>query len=372
MPAPRPAPTRAPDVAVIGAGAVGLSTAYALLERGLEVRVYETGLPGNAQSGGQARIFRHAHGDPRLVADTVTSRQTYDDWSRDLGVELVSPDGAVALGPQVHDQLPMLTEAGVDARLVDPEEVARLVPILGSYDGPAMLDPRGGSIRTRALVSALVEELGDRLTTDEVISVRHVGDEVEVRAGASTHRYRRVVVCAGQQSPRIARTLGASLPIEQAAHVRLTYAVRGAAPQQLATLQDSSGHFGASGIYAAALPGNTHFAVGNPDATPAQQDGTLLDPGQLDQFAEDATDYVRAALPGLDPEPVDVRHCWVTRLPWGEDGIGVWDLDGVLVPAGHNLFKQAPGLGRQLAAVVDGEELPDHLRPEARLGAVTA
>lgn len=45
------------DIGVIGAGIVGLSTAYALLSAGESVRVYERGLPGNAQSGGEARFF---------------------------------------------------------------------------------------------------------------------------------------------------------------------------------------------------------------------------------------------------------------------------------------------------------------------------
>jgi sarcosine oxidase len=67
-----------------------------------------------------------------------------------------------------------------------------------------------------------------------------------------------------------------------------------------------------------------------------------------------------------------VRHCWVTQLPWGEDGLAVWEADGVLFPVGHNLFKQAPGLGRKLAATADGEPLPELLRPEARLGAASA
>jgi sarcosine oxidase len=46
------------DVAVVGAGIVGLSTAYALSRSGVRVALYERGVPGNGQSGGDSRIFR--------------------------------------------------------------------------------------------------------------------------------------------------------------------------------------------------------------------------------------------------------------------------------------------------------------------------
>ena len=361
-----------PRVAVIGAGIVGLSTAYALLERGVEVCVYEQGEPGNGQSGGVSRIFRHAHDDPRLVAAARASRAAYREWGGRLGVEMVSADGAVAIGPAVEEHLPLLVDGGVAARRIDADELARRVPLLAGFDGPAMLDEEGGSIRTTATIAALSAALGDRLVRDEGISVRPVGDGegdgVEVRSGGRTDTYDRVVACAGRGTPALARTLGLSLPVAQAAHVRLTFAVRGEAPSTLATLQDSSGVFGETGVYAAAAPGNATYGVGLSQTTPARDDASLPVPAGLDELAARARDYVARALPGLDPEPVDVRHCWVTTLPWSDDAMAVWEAGGVLLPVGHNLYKQAPGLGRRLAAAAAGEPLDASLRPEARLG----
>jgi sarcosine oxidase len=333
------------------------------------VRVYEHGVPGNAQSGGESRIFRHAHDDIRLIEATRESRAAYQAWSERLGVELVSDDGAVAIGPAVDARLPLLQGAGVAARRLDPAELAERVPVLAGYDGPAMLDERGGSIRTTAAIRALTAALGDRLVHDEVLAVRPAGGRVEVRSGGGTCLYERVVVCAGRGTSRLARAVGLSLPVRQAAHVRLTFAVRGEPPATLATLQDSSGAFGETGVYAAATPGNVAYSVGLSGNTAAREDGSLLAPDELADLDRRAADYVRRAMPGLGPEPVDLRHCWVTALPWGDDGLAVWERDGMLFPVGHNLFKQAPGLGRRLAAAVDGEALANSLLPDSRLGA---
>lgn len=59
---------------MIGGGIVGLSTAYALSEQGVGVRLYEAGLPGDGQCAGESRFFRHAHDDSRLVAFARESR----------------------------------------------------------------------------------------------------------------------------------------------------------------------------------------------------------------------------------------------------------------------------------------------------------
>ena len=70
----RVGPAAAMRVGVVGAGIVGLATAYELAALGTNVTVYERATPGAGQSGGESRIFRHAHDDERLVALAVESR----------------------------------------------------------------------------------------------------------------------------------------------------------------------------------------------------------------------------------------------------------------------------------------------------------
>ncbi|MDQ3570613.1 MAG: FAD-binding oxidoreductase [Actinomycetota bacterium] len=359
------------EVAVIGAGIVGLSTAYSLTERGAAVTLYERGQPGNGQSGGDSRLFRHAHDDPRLVRLASASRQIWSEWEARLGVELVSADGVVALGPTAERRLGVLEEVGgVAARPVDGAKLCERLPLLEGYSGAATLDEAGGSIRARAAIEALAGQLEASLVADEVISVRPVaGGRVEVRAGGSCAEYVSVVVCAGQVTGRLARGVGLSLPVTLTAQVRATFALRGDPPARLACLQDGSGHFGESGIYAAPLSGNRHYALGLSQTVQVNEDGSLLDPAALAELSERAGGYVRRALPRLDPEPVDYRHCWVTEVPWSEDGFAVWEADGIFFVAGHNLFKQAPALGRALAQAALGEGLDNEMRPEAELGA---
>lgn len=359
------------DVAVIGAGIVGLSAAFAVVERGGSVRVYESGVPGNGQSGGDSRIFRHAHDDPRLVEIARRSREVWREWQQRLGVELVSDDGAVAIGPGAEQRLQAIEAAGdVEARMIGADELAARLPILAAYDGPALLDPGGGSIRTRTAIDALAGELGKALVADEVISIRTLEDSsIELLAGGERGRFASAIVCAGHDTLRLARQAGLEIPLALAAHTRLSFAVRGEPPPALACLQDGDGRFGETGTYAAASPGNGVYNLGLSQTTPARDDGTLVEPAELGELAERAHAYVRRALPGLAPEPVEIRNCWVTELPWSSDAMAVWEAGEVLIPAGHNLFKQAPGLGRALAARALGEPLADELRPAARLGA---
>jgi sarcosine oxidase len=360
-----------PEIAVVGAGIVGLSVAFALRERGVAVRVLDPGTPGNAQSGGASRIFRHAHDDPRMVAAARASRLLWREWGDRLGIETVSGDGAVAIGDAVPRRLAVLRDdGGVPARALDPGELAALLPALAAYEGPAMIDEAGGSIRTEAAVAALVAALGDAVVADEVLAVRPRDDgRVEVVAGGGRRTYAGAVVCAGRGTAPLARAVGVEPPVALAAHIRMTFPVRGPAPDRLPCLQDSSGAFGETGVYAAALPGNGLYGLGIAETVAAGADGALADTAGLEALAARTCAYVARALPGLDPEPTGARACWVTELPWGPDGVAVWPAGGALFLAGHNLFKQAPGLGVALADMVTGREPSLDLRPAARLGA---
>lgn len=357
------------DVAVIGAGIIGLSTAYQLAQQGSTVTVYETGTPGFGQSAGQSRIFRHAHDDPRMVELAVRARAHWRRWEDELGAPLVSGDGGLALGDTAVRRLPAMQQySEIGAREIDSGELRTLLPQLADYDGPAVFDPTAGSIHTRTAIELLSAALGDRIVREQAISVRIVDDSVQVRCPTLVGDHGAAVVCAGRATAALARSVGIEIPVQLGAHVRVSFAVRDNSIGRLPTLQDGSGEFGFSGIYAAAYPDRSAYGLGLSDTVDADPDGTIVDGDTLARYAHDAGAYVSRALPGLDATPTGIVHCWVTTLPWGDDGVAIWQNGPVLAVAGHNLFKHAPTIGETLALSVDVGSVPDPFTPASRLG----
>lgn len=355
------------NIAVVGAGIIGLATAHALRAQGATVTVYDPADPGSGQSAGHSRIFRHAHDDARMVALAARSRRLWRTWEEEFDVELISPGGALNLGAAAKQKLATLELEQVPARLIDTGELAGALPLLAPFGGRAMLDESGGAIHTRATFAALVGRLHGALAREEVLGMRRIStDRVEIRTQTGLHTHDRAVVCAGTGTGALASGLGVTIPMRVATLVRVTFAVRGEPQAALPTLQDSSGAFGETGVYATPYPGNARYSVGLSD------DVDITAPGGAEQLAaltERTRRYAEKALPGLDPTPVGYVHCRITELPWHPDGCAVWDAGPVTMIAGHNLFKQAPALGQDLAQIALGAPMPQHLRPEAQLGA---
>ena len=337
------------EVAVVGAGIVGLAAADSLARGGVDVVCFEGAEPGSGQSAGYTRVLRHIHYAAARVELVRRARRGWDEWS-DLGTEPLIGDEGVLFASRDADELAsMLAEAGVDHRIVDEEEQRRLLPILSPPGGPALYDVRGGAIRVRETIAALVKRLGDRLVREEVLAIDREG-RVETALGA--RRFGRVLVCAGARTAELAAPLGVSLPLEIRDHTRVTFRPR-ERHGKLACWMDRTDVYGAT-VYSGPVAPLGGFAVGlaTEDSDP---------PGSVARVRA----YVEKALPGLDPEPIDTVTRPLTILPWHPDAFALWEADAALVFAGHNLFKFAPLLGDLLAEACGGS-IPPELRPPDR------
>src|SRR3954470_13713579 len=88
------------DVAVIGAGAMGSSTAWWLARRGADVVLFEQFAPRHSQgsSHGGTRIFRFAYYDPFYVRMAQTALPLWRELESDAGETLLDITGAVDHG----------------------------------------------------------------------------------------------------------------------------------------------------------------------------------------------------------------------------------------------------------------------------------
>lgn len=341
------------EVAVVGAGITGLATAYELLRRGVEVRIFEAARPGAGQSAGRTRIFRHAHRRLDLVERAVEARVIWEEWEEELGARLLGREGMLLTGPTAVEVAALLDEAGTPGRLLDEREQADVLPIFSPPGDPALLDELGGSTDVRAAIELPARALGDRLVLAEVFAV-DPGEPAVIETSEGIWEAGRAVLCAGAGVASLAPELG--IPVTLSCHARATFRVRNAAlAGRLPALQEQTGAFGEV-VYAAAFPGEPLYAVGLAGDDADVQLGAPTEP-----LVERIAAYVREALPGLDPEPVGVRLCVPTELPDGPDRFEVWQRGSVLALAGDNLFKFGPWLGRMLAAAACGEREPEGL-----------
>ncbi|WFE30112.1 FAD-dependent oxidoreductase [Solwaraspora sp. WMMD791] len=361
---------RAIDVAVIGAGVLGLATTDALVRRGVDVLCFDGRPPGQAQSGGLTRTFRHRHDNDLVVQLAVEAREGFRQWERRSGRRMVGQEGAVYAGMTDSD-VKGLVAHGVPHSFVPAERHREFFGPLAPVDGPLLIDPGAGAIRARRVIDALSGWVRDRIVPAEVhaVTIPVAGRGVEFHTADAIHRARHVVIVAGTATPRIAAGVEFDVPLQVALHARPHYEVRDEhRGGPLPCWVDRSGRYGET-VYGSPIGSTGRYVlglIGDDVDIPLTPAGALPPGRSMDEHVRRVGDYVRRALPGLDPRPVGVRVCTMTKLPAGSDAFHAWHTPGVTALTGHNLFKLAPVLGELLAETALTDRLAADL---ARAGA---
>lgn len=221
------------DVAVVGAGAVGLSIAWRAAQRGLSVTVVDDGAGGAswAAAGMIAPVTEVWYGEEPLLALNLASAARWPDFAGELGAEagadigyrrcgtvLVARDAdeAAALG----DLHAFQTKLGLDAERLGSRELRRLEPGLSPRVRGGILVNGDHQVDNRALLPALrtaATRAGARVVHGRAASVTTADGRVTGLALADGHELPcgQVVLAAGAGTSRIG-----GLPVEALPPVR--------------------------------------------------------------------------------------------------------------------------------------------------------
>lgn len=158
---------------IVGAGIMGLSTAWALAKRGHDVTVVEQGPIPNpfGSSVDQHRLIRYAYGD--MAGYSAMIGQAYAAWERlwqDLGERLYVETGTLAVGTEgqqwLNDSIRVLRAQDHEVDVLQPDVLEKRFPLLrGDGIDQAYHLTTGGVLLAGRIVELLGHHLAQRRVT---------------------------------------------------------------------------------------------------------------------------------------------------------------------------------------------------------------
>jgi glycine/D-amino acid oxidase-like deaminating enzyme len=123
------------DVAVIGGGIVGVSTAYELARRGVQVALLEKGIIGCEQSGRNWGWVRQQNRDLYELPLAMQSLRRWDELSNEIGEDIGFRQAGILYGTE-HDSevaqwelwLARAREVGFNSEILSARELAARIP----------------------------------------------------------------------------------------------------------------------------------------------------------------------------------------------------------------------------------------------------
>jgi sarcosine oxidase subunit beta len=345
------------DVAVIGAGVIGLSCARELAGAGVSVTVLEAaeaaGRGSSALANGGIRaqfttevniaFSRFSIGELEALERTVGGLGFHQ-----TGYLLLA--GADASERRLRDAIELQRSLGVETRWLEPAEIASMIPFVRAegirggtfHSRDGFLDPAG-------LVAALLAEArtrGATIVTRSAVSAIEPG--FVVRHANGDLRADAILNAAGTGARAVARLLGSDVPVEPVrrnlAHVMDPSSAGGLTPM---TVDVDTGV-----LVRRELTGGWVVAYSDPGDPPGWD--TSVDPAFLPALA--------ARLPNRFPSildlPMDPSQCWAGLYPETPDHHAIIGEDPTVRSlfhcvgfGGHGLM-HAPAAGRAIRELV--------------------
>ncbi|QZP39142.1 FAD-binding oxidoreductase [Halobaculum magnesiiphilum] len=342
-------------VAVVGAGAVGVTTAYDLAVAGADVTLFDKGEVASGASGRAAGVLYDAYAediDAELGARALERFRTLSGTGDFSFVEcpyvMLAREGDDDLAEAIEGAAERMRVHDRDVETVDGDDLGVRFPSLRTDDvAVAAVARNAGWTDPESYVTTVADlaaSAGAEIRTDSAVAVSTAPPDVAVASEAPvTRRFDAVVVAAGAHTKRLLATAGVAVPLKPYRVQALVSARRFGGPMWY----DAS-----AGVYARPHP--TGLLAGD-GTVPVEADPDDWDRDADDWFLADVGETLRERA-GHDP---DVKRAWAglcTATPDGDPLLGEV-ADGVLVAAGwqgHG-FMRAPATGEAIAEQVLGE-----------------
>ncbi len=364
------------DVVIIGGGSHGLATAYYLQkEHGIRnVAILEKRYIGSGAAGRNTTILRANYKTPEGARFYDASVKLYEGLSQDLNYNLMfSQCGHLTLAHSDRAMFVMANRAevnrlaGIDSRLIGPDEVAALAPAMQVHNPDAiypitgaLYHPPGGVIRHDAVVWGFARG-ADRGGAEihqntEVLGIDRTNGRVSgVRTNRGTVKAGVVLNCTAGWSTLINDMAGVPLPITT--HILQACVTEAMKPLLDVVIVSSQMH-----IYISQTD-RGEFLLGaeiEPWTTYRMQ-GTL-------NFLQEVCRHAMELFPQL--ERARLLRSWAGLCDLSPDYspiLGKTELENFHVSAGWGTygFKAAPIVGQTLAELVATGRTPDLIAPFA-------
>ena len=316
-------------IAVIGAGVMGLATAWSLRRRGHDPVVYEQFERGHARgsSHGRSRIFRLAYAEPEYVRLAQEALGLWRELEVETGETLLELNGLLEVVRTLEESTaPTLETCGVAWERLEREEAEQRYPIHVPEESFAVLQPEAGIVRADNALAAF------GCGIDVHYETRVHPDELDADA---------VVVTAGSW---VNELLDQPLPVKVTRETVCYFRPErdGPVPSLVSFKPESHTH----DMYSLADP-MYGLKVGAHHAGPEVDPHLPGDPEP--HLIEQITSWARRTYRLADPDPVGAETCLYTTTP---DATFVVERRGSIVlgsPCSGHGFKFAPAIGARLA-----------------------
>ncbi len=353
------------DVAIVGAGIFGLSTACELARRGhavLAIDRFGSGHPATSSTGA-SRSIRIAYDHPFYVALALEAIEGWRRLEAESGRTILHLTGQVDLGPQrkLEELARTVRAAGATIEEVDATELRRHFPEIALSAGEVGLFQRqAGTVIADAGLEALLRTAGNAgvayVAPERVVRIEP-GATVKLHTEGRRFEAKQAVVAAGPWAKDLLGGAGLDLPLAPAV-AQVTFLDAPALVDRPGIAEWRPN--GETGVYGHPVPGIGYKIAFDAGAPGWHPDVEQWDPDPAEE--QRLLDWLAQRMPSVAPKVSRTqRHPW-TMTPDVDFIVDRWRQLIVAGGCSGHAFKFGPALGRLVADIVEGGEAPSVTR----------